>query len=272
MQETSIDIGGLELGCRNYESMVSFYENRLRLKPRLVTSSRAVFGFNQNSTELVLYQTDMILSSCLQSLDHIALKVPSRDVLGGFLHHLILMQIPILGAVDHGVSEAIYLEDPERNRIEIVYERDFNSQDIINNINQKEAPFDYAGVYYSCNLPEQRFVFPDETAIGHVGIIVNKMEKQKEFYEKLLGLESHRYTGKTQLGSQQKPHLLTLKESEAKICEANSIKLSIAYPDCQAIETALDKLENAGYKTTESDQGYLVNDPEGNLVQLVLSI
>jgi catechol 2,3-dioxygenase len=56
-------------------------------------------------------------------LYHVAIRYPSRAALADALKRLVDNKIPISGASDHGVSEAIYLHDPDGNGIEIYRDR-----------------------------------------------------------------------------------------------------------------------------------------------------
>jgi len=56
-------------------------------------------------------------------LYHVAIRYPDRRSLGDALRRLLDAQWPIDGATDHGVSEAIYLRDPDGNGIEIYRDR-----------------------------------------------------------------------------------------------------------------------------------------------------
>ena len=56
-------------------------------------------------------------------LYHVAILYPSRADLGTSLNRLIQHQIPLEGAADHGVSEALYLRDPDGNGIELYRDR-----------------------------------------------------------------------------------------------------------------------------------------------------
>ena len=57
-------------------------------------------------------------------LYHFAILYPSRRELARALRRLLDLEVPIDGAADHGVSEAIYLRDPDHNGIEIYRDRD----------------------------------------------------------------------------------------------------------------------------------------------------
>lgn len=56
-------------------------------------------------------------------LYHFALLYPSRRELGDALRRLTEAGIPLTGACDHGVSEALYLNDPDGNGIELYRDR-----------------------------------------------------------------------------------------------------------------------------------------------------
>jgi catechol 2,3-dioxygenase len=56
-------------------------------------------------------------------LYHVAIRYPDRKTLGNALQRLVDHQIPVEGATDHGVSEAIYLRDPDGNGIELYRDR-----------------------------------------------------------------------------------------------------------------------------------------------------
>jgi catechol 2,3-dioxygenase len=56
-------------------------------------------------------------------LYHVAILYPSRLELARALKRLVDYGVPIDGASDHGVSEAIYLRDPDGNGIEIYRDR-----------------------------------------------------------------------------------------------------------------------------------------------------
>ena len=56
-------------------------------------------------------------------LYHVAILYPSRRALADALRRLIDAGIPLDGASDHGVSEALYLRDPDQNGVELYWDR-----------------------------------------------------------------------------------------------------------------------------------------------------
>jgi catechol 2,3-dioxygenase len=56
-------------------------------------------------------------------LFHAAIRYPTRAALARALRRLIEADVPLTGASDHGVSEALYLNDPDGNGLELYWDR-----------------------------------------------------------------------------------------------------------------------------------------------------
>ena len=56
-------------------------------------------------------------------LYHVAVRYPTRAALADALRRLIEAGVPLDGASDHGVSEALYLRDPDQNGVELYWDR-----------------------------------------------------------------------------------------------------------------------------------------------------
>lgn len=56
-------------------------------------------------------------------LFHTAILYPTRKDLAAILDRLIKEKYPLTGASDHGVSEALYLNDPDKNGVELYWDR-----------------------------------------------------------------------------------------------------------------------------------------------------
>lgn len=56
-------------------------------------------------------------------LFHTAIRYPDRAQLADALRRLVDAGVPLTGASDHGVSEALYLNDPDGNGVELYYDR-----------------------------------------------------------------------------------------------------------------------------------------------------
>ena len=56
-------------------------------------------------------------------LYHVAILYPSRALLADALRRLVAAGVPLQGSSDHGVSEALYLKDPDGNGLELYCDR-----------------------------------------------------------------------------------------------------------------------------------------------------
>jgi len=56
-------------------------------------------------------------------LYHVAILYPTRKDLANIVKRLLSANYPLTGASDHGVSEAIYLNDPDQNGIELYWDK-----------------------------------------------------------------------------------------------------------------------------------------------------
>jgi catechol 2,3-dioxygenase len=56
-------------------------------------------------------------------LYHLAILYPTRAELADALRRLVRAGIPLEGAADHGVSQALYLRDPDNNGVELYWDR-----------------------------------------------------------------------------------------------------------------------------------------------------
>jgi len=56
-------------------------------------------------------------------LFHVAIRYPTREALADALRRVVAAGIHIDGASDHGVSEALYLRDPDQNGVELYWDK-----------------------------------------------------------------------------------------------------------------------------------------------------
>ncbi len=209
------------------------------------------------------------------SFNHFAIVLPSRKNLGCFLHNLISRQIAILGAIDHSFSESIYLEDPDKNKIEIAWDKEDEEWfDEFNELKTSDQPFDYSGVYYECEASVDKYAFPEDTKIGHVILKVQNIEKQRYFYESVLGFpKTQDKKGEPLLLGHGNYHhhigLTPITESADSNPQTPCV-LSIAYPDCDTLKSVMNKIIANHLFLQETDSGYVTEDYEANKIYLSL--
>ena len=77
-------------------------------------------------------------------LYHVAFLYPSRAALGEAYRRLLEHDVPLDGAADHGVSEALYLRDPDGNGVELYRDRPMEEwpKDAAGNLQMTSARLD----------------------------------------------------------------------------------------------------------------------------------
>jgi len=93
-------------------------------------------------------------------LYHFAILYPNRRELARAFKRLIDLGAPIDGAADHGVSEAIYLRDPDQNGLEIYCDRDPAEwpRDASGELRMVTEPLDFESLMGELQHPERNEV------------------------------------------------------------------------------------------------------------------
>lgn len=89
-------------------------------------------------------------------LFHLAILYPERRDLAQALRWLVDAEYPLDGASDHGVSEALYLSDPDGNGVELYRDRPREEwpRDPDGGLAMVTAPLDVAGLLAELDRPE----------------------------------------------------------------------------------------------------------------------
>ncbi|WP_353095100.1 VOC family protein [Tissierella praeacuta] len=209
---------------------------------------------------------------------HFALLLPSRFYLGLFLKHLRETGYPIIGGANHGVSEAIYLEDPDGNGIEVY--RDMDSKEWRhkgNQIDMVTEPLDYNGIIFEIGEEKWNGI-PPETIIGHIHLHVGDLDEARRFYCDGLGFDLMMEMANSALfiSSGGYHHHIGLNIWNGKNALAlpdNSAGMkyyTIIFPDKDARKNIVSNLRNLGYDVIEEDNNILTKDPSNNLIKLVV--
>ena len=122
-----IKLGHLVIKVRDINRMVEFYKNIIGLQITENIENKMIFmsASNDSSHELALMSISKDANYPKKSdtgLYHFAWQMDTYDNLKQFYSKLKKNKIPILGIGDHGISIGVYLNDPEKNEIEIYYE------------------------------------------------------------------------------------------------------------------------------------------------------
>ncbi len=121
-------IGHVHLKVSNLESSLSFYHELLGFEITQRYGSQAVFisaGGYHHHIGLNTWHSKGAgpAPEHAPGLYHTAILYPTRKDLAVILKRLLEAEYPLTGASDHGVSEALYLDDPDGNGVELYWDK-----------------------------------------------------------------------------------------------------------------------------------------------------
>ena len=124
-------------------------------------------------------------------LYHVALLHPSRLELARAVQRLLVTRTPISGASDHGISEAIYLPDPDGNGLELAADRSRERWgDLSDPASIGPAPLDLEDLLGLVDGEPVRPQADPGLVVGHVHLHVGDVERGLLFYRDVLGFEA----------------------------------------------------------------------------------
>ena len=126
--DPGVDIGHVHLKVADIDRSLAFYRDVLGFEEQQRLGEHAAFisaGGYHHHIGLNTWESKggSPPPPGTTGLYHVAIRYPSRAALADALRRLVENKVPITGASDHGVSEAIYLNDPDGNGIELYWDR-----------------------------------------------------------------------------------------------------------------------------------------------------
>ncbi|MDR2880193.1 MAG: VOC family protein, partial [Fusobacteriales bacterium] len=180
-------INNVVLKVKDIDKMTDFYEKVLGMKVRKRDNERIELGTDKD-TLLVLKTNEKLnyRKPETANLYHTAYLLPERTDLAVFLRHIMDIGIDGAGAADHLVSEAVYLNDPENNGIEMYTDRNQEMWNYSDNgdVVMDTLSLDANELYYLGSNSD--FRMPDGARVGHVHMQGVNIPEIRKFYEDIL--------------------------------------------------------------------------------------
>ncbi len=194
-----LTVGRVALTVNDLNKVGVFYEKAVGLHRLSSDGSAALYGAG-DSVLLELREDPAARrrSPREAGLFHTAFLLPSRKDLANWTRSAAENHTPVVGASDHGVSEAIYLVDPEGNGVEIYSDRPILAWKRQGNmIEMPSDALDIEGLLADAS-PGRWQGFPEGSKVGHVHLQVGAIAPAEQFYSGVLGLGvTCRYPGGT---------------------------------------------------------------------------
>lgn len=177
------------LNVKDLARQTAFYTNILGLEILSQTGEEVLFGAGGKPLVHLIQtvRTESVKAS--YGLYHMAILLPSREDLADVFKHMAELNVPFVGAADHGYSEALYLEDPEGNGIELyrdkpVAEGDIRKDGRIIGVTEELS----AQEIYEMGRKVEPFRIASDTCMGHIHLSVSDSQVASAFYQKVLEL------------------------------------------------------------------------------------
>jgi catechol 2,3-dioxygenase len=271
-------IGAVNLTIADLDRSVKFYERHLGFQCHRRTDRAAWLG--AGSTDL------LVLSQCESAprmrratgLYHFAILVPSRAELARSLRRLVEAETLLQGFADHGVSESVYLADPDGNGIEIYRDRPRSEWPFVaDRLQMRVDPLDVDKVLTELKGDEDRpAALAGGTTMGHIHLHVARLADAEAFYVGVLGFDLIQRFGDSALfvsagGYHHHVGLNTWAGVGAPPPPPGAIGLrhfAVRVPDQRALGRVVARIAAAGIPIEDDAGGLLIRDPSANALVL----
>ena len=276
-------LGPVTLQVADLARSLAFYEGLLGLRVLAETPGEASLGAADGAALVTLRERPgarPVSRRGRLGLYHVALLLPDRAALGGFLRHVGASGIHI-GMSDHLFSEALYLTDPDGLGLEVYADRPRETW-------PRETRFDGSDELLSDSLPldvadllaaaTPYAGIPAGTRIGHVHFYVDDLALAADFYERGLGFAPtiRSFPGALFVSAGGYHHHVGLNTwaAGAALAEPDDARLlewRLELSSREALGDALTRLTETGYAAQTLPNGdALATDPWRTTVRLTL--
>ena len=274
-------LGYIYLTVSNMQRALDFYQNSLGMHLHWRDGQAAGLGAGRQDLLRLLENPAARLAPRTTGLYHFALLTPSRVELARVLRQIIRTEAPIQGFSDHGVSEAIYLADPDGNGIEIYRDRPREEWPFQNGMLEMLVdPLDIQALLGELNgMSEDWAGLDPATTLGHVHLHVSELAVAESFYRDVIGFElMQRFGAQASFLSAGGYHhhlgINTWAGVGAPKPPPDSVGLRwyvIVLPTEESLDRIVAGAQEAGVPLQKRDDGVHLHDPSGNGILLMVA-
>ena len=273
-------VGHVKIKVESLERSLKFYQEVLGFDILEQTQSTAKLTTDGKTSILSLVQPENVIpkQGRTTGLYHFAILLPERSDLANIVVHFVEKGIRF-AASDHLVSEALYLDDPDGNGIEIYSDRGPSVWKWESNeVAMTTIRFDIQNLLTSIKPGEKWEGMPQGTVMGHIHLHVAELEKTEEFYIKGLGLGVvNRFAGQALFMSDERYHhhvaINVWNGVGAPKPANNSVGLesfTLIFADEQKRQETINNLQEIAAPVIEEKNQWITQDPSGNTIVLAV--
>ncbi len=270
-------VGQVNLKVSDLERSLQFYQKIIGFSILNQTDSSATLTADGQHPLLTITQPEQATYGQQPAIGlyHFALLLPMRSDLANLVRHFAQIGLPFASG-DHLVSEAIYLNDPDGNGIEVYVDRNPQTWRWQNNeVEMATLAVNFEDLLQTTSLDSWQ-VLPKETVMGHVHLQVADIASSRNFYVNGLGFQVVSHFGQQALflsDNDYHHHIAfnTWAGANATKPLANQVGLigfTLIYANEVKRQTAIDGLEKIGAVVFKENNDWVTIDPSGNRINL----
>ncbi len=271
-------LGPVHLTVSDLERSLAWYVDRIGLVPRSREGAVARLGAGEETLLVLTGDPSAPAPRGVAGLFHVAILLPTRADLGGVLRRLVRERTPMEGASDHGVSEALYLSDPDGNGLEIYRDRPRDDWPRTKGeLRMFTQALDAEGVLAEAERAPESRPLPAGTRVGHVHLQVVDLGAAERFYTDVIGFDLvQRYgPGAAFLSAGGYHHHLGLNtwngaRGPAPDGAVGLRHFEVRVPDAAALEALVSRARDTSTPLTIGAGSADLRDPSGNRVRVVV--
>ena len=277
LRHAPMRIGRVVLRVRDLERVGTFYRHALGLVPLAQDAGSVTLGAGTAALlQLIDDPAARPRDPREAGLFHTAFLLPSRRDLGAWLAFAIRNGIPLQGASDHIVSEAIYLADPEGNGIEVYADQPLSRwRKPDGEIHMATEALD-ARSLIDAGQGHAWAGFPADGVVGHVHLQVGDTLEADRFYSDVLGFDiASRYPGASFYGSGGYHHQIAANIWNSRRAgrrpdgAAGLAGVELVIADQAQREAILARAAKAGLAVSKQDGSLVLHDPWATAITLM---
>lgn len=275
-QKPNLFVTNVEIKVSNIENSIRFYTEIIgfRVLHQTVTTATLTVDGTQALLTLVQPNEPIRPNDARTGLYHFALLLPKRSDLAHIIAHFVNNGVRF-GAADHDISEALYLDDPDGNGIEVYYDRPAEQWTWDNE--RVHMVTEYLNIPAILEDTTSTWTgLPEGTVMGHIHLSVADLRATEQFYTK--GLQYNvvaRFGPQALFISTGKYHhhigLNTWQSANAPKLHENEVGLSsftVQLNDEQQEKSLKASLQAIGAPIVDIEDGFQTIDPSGNVILL----
>ena len=276
-----VHIGAVGMMVRDLDRVTTYYRDMLGLIVQERTRQAATLGVGGVVLLELVHRPDALPDDPREAgLYHTAFLMPTRADLARWILHAAKSRVPFTGASDHDVSEAIYLDDPEGNGVEVYSDRPREKWRRDGElIFQKTDPLDIDAIISEIDPATATYPSaPEGLRIGHIHLRVGDIASAEAFYGGALGLDvTRRRTGATFLSSGGYHHHVAVNVWHSNGAGIRNDKragldwFTMEINDQPTIDGVKKRLDAAGTKIDPIPGGFAATDPWGTSIQFTVA-